>query len=161
MTKDELGGSHWLALRGAVGNAVPRVDLALAPRIFKAVAKAIWSGCVRACHDLSEGGLAVAAAEMAFAGGLGLELSLADVPRDAGLDDPGRILFSESQTRFLVEVPRDRADDFEKVLKDLPCARIGEVTAKARLIIRAAKGKTVIQAKCDALRDAWKKPLAW
>jgi len=161
LTKDELGGSHWLALRGAVGNAVPRVDLALAPRIFKAVAKAIWSGCVRACHDLSEGGLAVAAAEMAFAGGLGLELSLADVPRDAGLDDPGRILFSESQTRFLVEVPRDRADDFEKVLKDLPCARIGEVTAKARLIIRAAKGKTVIQAKCDALRDAWKKPLAW
>jgi phosphoribosylformylglycinamidine synthase len=161
LTKDELGGSHWYALRGAIGNRVPQADLALAPRIFAALHRAITGGCVRACHDLSEGGLAVAAAEMAFGGGLGLNLAVARVPREAGLEDAGRILFSESLTRFLVEVPRARAARFEKLLAGLPCAAVGKVTRKPRLVIRGAGRKTVIDAACDDLRKAWKKPLAW
>ena len=161
LTKDECGGSHWYALCEAIGRNVPRVNLKTAPRVFKAVHGAITAGCVRACHDLSEGGLAVAAAEMAFAADLGLELALADVPREAGLDDNGRILFSESQTRFLVEVAEDRAADFEKRLKGLPCARIGRVTDTGRLVVKAAGGKKVVDAACEAMREAWKKPLAW
>jgi len=161
LTRDELGGSHWYALRGAVGRRVPRADLALAPRIFSAAHRAIARGLVRACHDLSEGGLAVAAAEMAFGGNLGLDFALPRVPREDGLDDPGRILFSESQTRFLMEVPKSRAAAFEKIMKGLPCARIGKVTRKPRLVVRAAKGRTVVDAACDAMRKAWKKPLAW
>jgi phosphoribosylformylglycinamidine synthase len=161
MTRDELGGSHWYALRGEIGCTVPKADLATAPRIFAAVHAAITAGCVRACHDLSEGGLAVAAAEMAFGGDLGLKLTLRDVPREAGLDESARILFSESLTRFLVEVPRGRAARFERLFKGLPCARVGEVARKPELVIRAANGKVVVKAACDALRKAWKKPLAW
>jgi len=161
LTRDELGGSHWYALKGEIGANVPKANLALAPRIFAAVHKAITSGCVRACHDLSEGGLAVAAAEMAFGGDLGLRLDLAAVPREEGLEDSAKILFSESLTRFLVEVPRARAARFEKLLKGLPCARIGEVTRKAQLVVRGVGGKTVIKADCEAMRKAWKKPLAW
>ena len=56
-------------VHGATGGAVPKVDLELAPQVFAAVHAAITNGLVRACHDLSEGGLAVAIAEMAFAGG--------------------------------------------------------------------------------------------
>ena len=161
LTKNELGGSHWFALKKAVGMGVPKVDLALAPRIFAAVHRAITAGCVRACHDLSEGGLAVAAAEMAFGGGLGLDLSLAAVPREDSLDDPGRILFSESNTRFLIEVPRGRAAEFETIMAGLPAAAVGQVNDSAQLTVRDAEGKTVVNAKCEALRKAWKKPLAW
>ena len=161
MTKDELGGSHWLALRGEIGSTVPRIDLVMAPRLFKAVHKAIATGCIRACHDLSEGGLAVAAAEMAFAADLGLDITLKSVPRTAGLDDNGRILFSESTTRFLVEVPRKRAAEFERMMRGMPCARVAEVTKKPQLVVRGTGGKIVVKAACDALRKAWKKPLAW
>ena len=160
-TKDECGGSHWYAEHGAVGKNVPRVDLESAPKIFQALHACITDGCVRACHDLSEGGLAVAAAEMAFAADLGLAVSLADVPRAGGLQDDGRILFSESQTRFLVEVTADRAADFEKRFDGLPCARIGEVGDTARLVVTGIAGETVIDAACDQMRQAWKAPLAW
>jgi phosphoribosylformylglycinamidine synthase II len=161
LTRDELGGSHLYALKDEIGANVPKADLSLAPRIFAAVHKAITSGCVRACHDLSEGGLAVAAAEMAFGGDLGLKLDLAAVPREAELEDSAKILFSESLTRFLVEVPRARAARFEKLLKGLPCARIGEVMRKPQLVVRGLNKKTVIKANCEAMRKAWKKPLAW
>src|SRR5262249_55817697 len=65
-TRDEMGGSHYHLVHGMTGGDVPRVDTAIAPRIFRALHAAITGGLVRACHDLSEGGLAVAAAEMAF-----------------------------------------------------------------------------------------------
>jgi phosphoribosylformylglycinamidine synthase II len=160
LTKDELGGSHWYGLRGELGASVPQVDLKLAPRLFKVVHKAIATGMVRACHDLSEGGLAVAAAEMAFGGNLGLELALAGVPRPKGLDDAGRLLFSESQTRFLVEVSAKRAKEFEKLTRGLPVGRLGKVTKTGRLVVKSG-GKKVLDAAGEKMRGAWKKPLAW
>ena len=81
LTKDELGGSHFAMVEGLAGGQAPTVDPQLAKRTFAALHKAIHAGFVRACHDLSEGGLAIAAAEMAFAGGLGAKISLTEVPR--------------------------------------------------------------------------------
>ena len=161
LTKDELGGSEWYALRGAVGRNVPRVDLAIGPRLFAAVHAAIAAGLVRACHDLSEGGLAVAAAEMAFASDVGLELALADVPREDSLTHDGKVLFSESPTRFLVEVRRGGGRAFERLLAGLPCARIGSVTPTGRLVVLGADGHRIIDAATDDLCRAWKAPLAW
>ena len=80
VTKNELGGSHFAMVEGLSGGEVPKVDAKQARIAFTALHKALYSGLVRACHDLSEGGLAVAAAEMAFAGGLGAKISLDDVP---------------------------------------------------------------------------------
>src|SRR5262249_55195475 len=74
-TKDELGGWHFHLVTGRVGGRVPQVDLQSAPKLFAALHSAITQGLVRACHDLSEGGLAVAAAEMCFAGGIGADLT--------------------------------------------------------------------------------------
>ena len=74
-THDELGGSHLGLVSGASGGRVPRMDPGIALPTFKAVHQGICQGLIRSCHDLSEGGLAVAAAEMAFAGGLGLRLA--------------------------------------------------------------------------------------
>ena len=80
LTKDELGGSHFSLVEGLAGGEVPKLDAPTAKKTFAALHKAIHAGVVRACHDLSEGGLAVAVAEMAFAGGLGAKIHLENVP---------------------------------------------------------------------------------
>ena len=73
-TKGEMAGSHYQLVTGETGGTVPQVDPQLAPRIFQKLHAAIWRGLVRACHDLSEGGLVTAVAEMGFAGGVGADL---------------------------------------------------------------------------------------
>jgi phosphoribosylformylglycinamidine synthase len=106
-TRPELGGSHYLAAAGREGGTVPRPDLEVAPRILRAAHAAIRAGSVLACHDLSEGGLAVAAAEMAFAGEIGLEIDLAEVGLPAlekSFDPDSTRLYSQSCSRLLVEV---------------------------------------------------------
>ena len=138
LTKFELGGSHWAFVADLIGGQSPRVDVAVAKATFAALHRAIHSGFVRACHDLSEGGLAVAAAEMAFAGGLGAKLSLKNVPHNVNPNQadetPGGLstvlLFAESNSRFLVEVPQDRQQAFEKTMGDVPHAAVGEVTKR-------------------------------
>jgi phosphoribosylformylglycinamidine synthase len=157
MTHPELGGSQYLQSLGLDGGRVPRPDLALAPKHLRALFGAISSGCVRACHDLSEGGLAVAAAEMAFAGELGLELDLARMVCAAnltGFDLDTTRLFSESCTRFLVEVDANRAADFERRFAGLDCARVGSVASNGRVVVRGVGATTRIDQPLDALRRA-------
>src|SRR5208337_3490420 len=89
--------------QGVWDGQVPQLDPQAAKRTFAAMHRAIHAGLVRSCHDLSEGGLAVAAAEMAFAGGFGADMAIEGIPCDGDLDAAAR-LFSESNTRFLCEV---------------------------------------------------------
>jgi phosphoribosylformylglycinamidine synthase len=98
--------------------------------------------------------LATALAEMAFAGGLGATINLS---RTAG---PAVQLFSESNTRFVGEVPPEVAADFEKTLAGIPLARIGEVTSTGRVTI-ALDGQTMIDADIRTLKEAWQAPLRW
>ena len=168
-TKNELGGSHLHRVLNLVGGTVPDVDLENAPRIFAAVSAAIAAGdgIVRACHDLSEGGLAVAAAEMAFAGGWGIDLdiaSLIDEPMEMGmgmgmgLNDPNVALFSESNTRFLLEVAPSQAARFRELLKGLPCVEIGEISEEPVLRIRHA-ANVLLEETIGELKTAWRSPL--
>ncbi len=155
-TKDELGGSHFGMIHGLEGGRVPRVDLDRAPATFRAMHSVIGDGFVRSCHDLSEGGLAVAAAEMAFAGGLGAELELPGV-LPAAVE-----LFSESNTRFLIEVPESSATGLFEFLEEqgVPVAVLGRVVAEPSLRI-TGEGRTLIDASLDTLKAAWQSPLAW
>jgi phosphoribosylformylglycinamidine synthase len=159
-TKPELGGSHYLALLGKAGGAVPRPDLALAPRILRAVHAAIRSGTVLACHDLSEGGLAVAAAEMSFAGEIGLELDLTrvELARTSGkaVDPDSTRLYSQSCSRFLVEVAVESAAAFERALSGLPCAEIGRTTPEGRFRIRGSTGAVLVEVDIEVLRRAFR-----
>ena len=156
-TKDELGGSHFGLVNQLSGGQVPQVDTARAKSIFAAVHLAIASGAVRACHDLSEGGLAVAAAEMAFAGGLGAQIDLSGVPCAVTVEDHC-LLFAESNSRFLLEVAADQVDKFRSVMGNLPVAQIGEVTTHRRLIIESPQ--TDIDVDIEVLKSAWQAPLA-
>ena len=158
-TRDELGGSHYHLVTDQVGGAVPRVDLAQAPKIFAAVHAAITKGLVRACHDLSEGGLSVAVAEMAFAGGIGADVTgLTAIAPD--LTDTAR-LFSESPTRFLLEVKPANAAALAEIFAALPLTKIGTTVKEPRLRIAGADGEWLIWAKLEELKEAWQKPLRW
>jgi phosphoribosylformylglycinamidine synthase subunit PurSL len=160
-TKNELGGSHFAKMNDLEGGDVPRVDLPQALRTFRAVHQAIAQGLVRSCHDLSEGGLGVAAAEMAFAGGLGMNLSLARLGAESKIGEAAVLLFSESNTRFLVEVAPHHRERFLTALAGVPTTLLGDLTATPRLLVTDSEGKTLIQSPLDELRHAWKFPLAW
>ncbi|WP_439620961.1 phosphoribosylformylglycinamidine synthase subunit PurL [Gemmata sp.] len=155
-TKDEMSGSHLHRVTGRAGGEVPKVDLAVAPKVFAAVHAAITGGFVRACHDLSEGGLAVAVAEMAFAGNIGADVT--NLP--GSLPDEVK-LFSESCTRFLVEVKPERAAEFEACFAGLPLAKIGTTVVEPRLRIAGAGGEWLVWTKLADLKEAWQKPLRW
>jgi phosphoribosylformylglycinamidine synthase len=159
-TRDELGGSHYATVEGLAGGDVPKVDAKQAKVTFAAMHLAISKGLVRSCHDLSEGGLAVAVAEMAFAGGLGAKVSVANLATGDGekLSDVAS-LFSESNTRFLCEVRPANATAFESALAGVPFAKVGEVTKTAQLEIVGEK--PFIQADLAAMKEAWQSPLRW
>jgi phosphoribosylformylglycinamidine synthase subunit PurSL len=113
---------------------------------------------IKSCHDLSEGGLAVAAAEMAFASDLGLELDLQQVTvKDITRND--FVLFSESNSRFLMEVKSEDRADFEELMHGKNCTQIGVVTKEPKLRITGLNGKVVVDAPLDKLRQSWKKTL--
>jgi phosphoribosylformylglycinamidine synthase subunit PurSL len=160
-TRNELGGSHYYEVLGQTSAAVPRVDASQAKAIFTALSTAIASGLVRACHDCSEGGLAVTLAEMAFAGGFGADVTLCDLPRCADLQRSDLALFSESNSRFVAEVLPENEAAFMSLFKDLPCARLGEVTAAPRLIIKGLADEALVDEAIGRLKSSWQETLRW
>ena len=189
-TMSELGGSHFALVQDLDGGTVPRVDFVQAPKTLAAVHAVLAAGLVRSCHDLSEGGLALALAEMAFAGGLGVEASISGVCPES--HDAVDALFSESQTRFVLEVEPLHV---LRVLSDLNAAgalalAIGQVTTAPRLKITGSTAITpsfqkaynsglggeeliaqalaemhtraiLIDASLADLKASWQKPLKW
>jgi phosphoribosylformylglycinamidine synthase len=163
LTKTELGGSTWLVtFEMELAGRAPKVDLEQGPRLARAVFEAISAGLVRACHDLSDGGLAAALAEMAIAGGLGLEADLAAVPRADDAANDGVLLFSESPSRYLLEVRPEAADALARLFDGLPIARIGAVTGgddEPQVVVRGLDGPPAIDAPVNELKSFWQRPL--
>ena len=160
-TKRELGGSTYWKTRAELGASVPRVDRESGKRILDRVARAIQAKTVVAAHDLSEGGLAAAVAEMAIGGRIGASVDLDAVPADeafAANARPDELLFSESQSRLLLEVPPEREADLRENLGDVPFARIGETTDGQRVAFESG-GAAVLRCDLDRLVRAWKQPL--
>jgi phosphoribosylformylglycinamidine synthase len=160
-TSSELGGSEYFRLNGFIGNSVPEVNPYMARELMDKLSKATEKGLVRACHDLSEGGLAVAVAEMAFAGGLGAIVQLKSVPLGEPIDREDFILFSESNTRFLVEVAPENEAEFEKMMEGIELAAIGQVTDAETLEIYGLNGRKVVDTSIQELKEAWQRPLRW
>jgi phosphoribosylformylglycinamidine synthase II len=160
-TYNELGGSHYYAAKGFTGNRVPQVNPGQGKKLMDTLSAAMGKGLVKACHDLSEGGIGVAAAEMAFAGGLGMELHLDKVPLGEPIARNDNILFSESNTRFLVEVAPEDSQRFEAAMKGAEFAAIGEVTRGDRFEVYGIKGERVVSIALAELKEAWQEPLRW
>jgi len=160
-TRNELGGSMYLASHGLVGNSVPRVDAHKAKALMDSLSAASEKGLVRACHDCSDGGLGVAVAEMGFAGGLGATVHLENVPLGESIDRDDFILFSESNSRFMVEVAPENRDEFEKVMGNATWAIIGQVMDSEVLEVYGLSGRRIVNRPLDELKEAWQRPLRW
>jgi phosphoribosylformylglycinamidine synthase len=160
-TYPELGGSHYYDQYDFIGQTVPQVRVDTARELMEGIVQANRNDLIRSCHDLSEGGLAVAAAEMAFAGNHGLEADLSAMPFQGSgeLRRDDVLLFSESNSRFLVEVQPDNCQAFEQQFDQLPVARIGEVTDTANLTITGLEGNATIDQDISSLKSAWQTPL--
>ena len=160
-TGKELGGSEYFALMGGVGNGVPVVDTAKAYRRYQAYHRAVLAGTVASCHDLSDGGLAVAAAESAFAGGFGMMLDLSRVlwKGDVTGKHDATLLFSESASRHLVTVHPEQWEEFESLMTGNCFASIGVVTDGPELAITGLNGGVVIRAGLADLKEVWQKTL--
>ena len=152
-TRSELGASAVYELDGQLGESVPAPVLASRDSM-RALHRAMRRGLVCACHDCSEGGLAVSAAEMAFAGGTGLTLRLAGLPGADGLRDDIAALFSETSGRFLVEVAERDARAFEAELEGMPCACIGQ-TGGGALQVWGLQGDRVIDLSLEPMKATW------
>lgn len=159
VTGDDLGGSLAARLSGTQGGRAPQVDLARGRDAFRAVHTAVRDRLVQSVHDLSEGGLAVALAEMALAGNLGASVNLDRVPVQMSGLDMGTRLFSESPSRFIVEIAPDDAPAFEAALGQVPFARIGDVTSDGVLTIQAEDQK-LVRFPVDRLKATWQATLA-
>jgi phosphoribosylformylglycinamidine synthase len=126
-TRDEFGGGHFNLVNGIQGGVVPQ-PVPNALNQHRALHQAISTGLVSACHDSSEGGVAVALAEMCIGGTLGADVTLNFTPK---------LMFAESLSRFIVEVAPEDAAAFEQALTGVAVARIGSVTNDSTLNIRA------------------------
>jgi len=168
-TFDELGGSHYYETLGFIGNNVPKVNPLKAKLVFDKLSKASSLGLISAMHDCSEGGIVVAAAEMAFSGGLGMEIFLSEVPYkeapSSKLQAPSLrndcILFSESNSRLIVEVERKNQKAFERILRGIPLGIVGCVSESKDFKVYGLDGKICVNAHINELKETWKKPLMW
>ncbi len=157
-TYRELGGSEYYRAKGFIGTNVPKVKVGEARKTVRSIVKAIDAGYLRACHDISEGGLLVAASEMAIGGGCGLDLYLEKVPA-LGIRRNDYVTFSESNSRFLAEVPRKHRGDFEEMMKSVVHAPIGAVKIEEDLTVYGLRSELVANIAVERLREAWKRRL--
>lgn len=160
-THDELGGSIYAELHGTLGQNVPKVNFKKALGAFKALSAAIAKGLVRSVHDCSEGGLAVTVAEMAFSGGFGASVDLTAVPYTGKRRRNDVVLFSESNSRLIVEVEPKDQKKFEAFMAKVTCTKIGLVESAQELIINGLDGKIAAHADLHVLKNIWQKPLAF
>ncbi len=157
-TRDELGGSHYNLITENTSGTVPQPN-ANALNTLRALHQAIQSGIVQACHDISEGGLIVALAEMCIAGGYGADIAL---DKDNQHLFPDRAqhdivnLFSETNTRFIVEVKPADAQTLRNILQNVPHAPLGIITSDDHLTVHSMASGKIIHLSVASLEKAWR-----
>ena len=158
----ELGASEYFHLMGEKhqgrahsGGRVATVNGEEAKLLYQGLSRAIEKGLVSSCHSLSDGGLGVGLAKVAFAGELGLDVDLSKVPSNAVTRDDF-LLFSESASRFIVTVSSQNAHHFEEIMKKNECAPIGTLKSDGEFIIKGLDGRIIVKARSSDLKQAYK-----
>ena len=132
-THDELGGGEYYKMLNFVDNSVPKVNLEKNQKTYSALEKAIQKELVTSSLSVTSGGLGIALAKACVGGMLGCNVSVKNLPRNQTSIDAK--LFSESQGRILVSVSPKNIKEFEKIVKNIPCAKIGKVSKDEKVII--------------------------
>jgi phosphoribosylformylglycinamidine synthase len=163
-TTSAMCGSHYSMTYADTSRdlSVPQTDLHDGPCHAAIVAGLIHHGKVVSAHDCSDGGLLAAAAEMAFAGGIGLNLDLSAVPSVKGVDDIAAA-FAETPSRYLLEITPETLDEVIRLLRDkqIPFGEIGRFNDSDRLTVRCATVGQLIDQSLADLKAAWLGTLDW
>ncbi|PCI37372.1 MAG: phosphoribosylformylglycinamidine synthase subunit PurL [Elusimicrobia bacterium] len=154
-TNEDFGGSLYEQWKGTPQGAAPQVNIKTAKKTLWTLSAAIRKGLVFSAHNLSEGGLAVAAAEMAIAGDVSIDIDLDDVTRSKNLLDNVSILFTESPSRFLVEVKAEKEKAFLKAMRGAPLCRIGQTIANPVLRVTGLDGTRLLEESLHDLKKSW------
>jgi phosphoribosylformylglycinamidine synthase len=154
----EIGGSLLAERLGIPGGPIPRVDVRAARDAYRRLFAAAQRGWVLSAHNASEGGLAAAAAEMAFSGEVGVEIDLDELPRSKEVCE-ATLLFAETPSRILVEVSQPCEKDFLKALRGSPVFRIGTTLANPVLRVKGLDGRILMEESLDGLKRSWQAPL--
>jgi phosphoribosylformylglycinamidine synthase len=158
MTRNEMGGSEYFAHLERADGQVPQVDALTSRARYRALHQAMSRGLITACHDLSDGGLAVALAEMVIAGRLGARIHLDRVPFAGSDHGPETLLYSESQGRLLVSVRPEHENEFQRCFSGQCLACIGR-TDKEKTLTCLFNKETILSLDVAAMAEAWKKTL--
>ena len=147
--QDECGGSVYYQLQNVLGSQLPQPDLATFCQEIHAVYQAIQQGFILSAHDISEGGIAVALAEMTFKNKIGVRVN---VPGDLSLE---KKLFSETGG-FILEAAKDKVIGLKKLFADfnVPLLMLGETSIEPRL-----RMEDVINLAIDDAKSAWENGL--
>ncbi len=160
LTADELGGSEFASHLGQNGGQVPQVDVLAHRKRYHDLHQAMCRGWVQSCHDLSDGGLGVALAEMAIGGRMGARVDLSLVPSRPGGLTWWELLFSESAGRMLITAKPENREKLEEMFQGQFMARIGVTTLQDRLSIAMGE-KSLFDVEVERLAQAWQGTLDW
>ncbi|MBI2915635.1 MAG: phosphoribosylformylglycinamidine synthase subunit PurL [Elusimicrobia bacterium] len=146
-TRDEMGGSHLYRILNMRGGEVPKVNGETSLNLMQVLSETIRRGWISACHDVSEGGLGVALAECCFAGGLGARVDIGHLDQV--------LLFSESATRWIIEVEPKNAHKIQKRFGRYPLQLLGRVQKEPSL--RIQNGKQRLDLSVEELKKLWER----
>ncbi len=153
-TKDELGGSEYYKLLGAIGNTSPKVDAKVAKERYQKVTIAIKRGLLASSISIERGGIGVALAKSTISSNLGVKI---DINTDEKTIKKDQYLFSETQSRFLVSIAKENKEEFEKLFS-VDATFIGEVSDNNRFIINS-NGEKIINLLINDLQNNYHKTL--
>jgi phosphoribosylformylglycinamidine synthase len=154
-TKPELGGSEYFYMLGSTGGNVPKVDADFAIKVYKAVSKVTDRKLANSLHTPAIGGLAAGFAKIAIAGRLGLEIDLNKIPSSSGKMTAHELLFSESNSRFIMTVSPKNRKSVENILRTIPYAAVGKVTAGDSITVKSGS-RTLVKASTVELLKKYK-----
>jgi phosphoribosylformylglycinamidine synthase subunit PurL len=154
-TKNELGGSLYAEMKNKYDCRVPQVNIKTSKKTMDTLSRAINKGLVLSCHDSSEGGFGVAVSEMCFAGEIGAKIFLDKIPVSKDVDCDSVKLFSESCSRFIVEVKKENAKKFETAMKGANIKCIGETISNKEIIFYTNKDKVLFKDELKELKKSF------
>jgi phosphoribosylformylglycinamidine synthase len=157
LTRNELGASEYYEHLGFTGRNAPEVKFDHFPAIYRSLHKAIQENLTASVHGVYRGGLGVHLSLVAMGGDRGVSIELSKIPVQ-GVIRNDKILFSESQGRFIVTIAPSHKEAFEKVMGKHPCSCVGEVTEKPEVAIQGVSGEKLLGVSIHELKSAWKGP---
>ena len=157
-TDSAMGGSVYARIKGRTGAQVPGTDFDSAMRSYRSYHVAVTEGLILAAHDVSEGGLAVSAAEMAFSMVAGIEIDLDSLPVSDDLSNVEK-LFSESSSRILIEFEEESIDRIQEIFSGSAFAVIGKTEQSHKSLRFTSGGVNILDNQIESLKETWKNVL--